>query len=102
LTGALVASSNVSFLVAYALGINGGMLFMMGLDKLLSRSGSLRTPEAVVYTMGLLGGSPGIVLGIHVFKHKTRKAGFQFVLLLIFTAQIAVLRLLGVTLRSEL
>lgn len=92
-------SSHVSTIVAYGLGINSGTLFFMGLDKMLARSGSLRTPEPIVYTMALLGGSPGVLLGIHLFKHKTRKAGFQFVLLVIFATQIGMARLLGITFR---
>jgi uncharacterized membrane protein YsdA (DUF1294 family) len=51
--------------------------------------------------MALLGGSPGVLLGIHVFRHKTRKASFQFVLLLIVVAQFALLRALGLELRGN-
>jgi uncharacterized membrane protein YsdA (DUF1294 family)/cold shock CspA family protein len=87
-------------LVAFLCGINVGAIFFMGLDKVLSRSKAVRTPEAIVYTMALLGGSPGVLLGIHVFKHKTRKAAFQFVLLLIVAAQFLLIRALGIQLRS--
>jgi len=34
------------------------------------------------------------LVGMHVFKHKTRKSAFQFVLLLILVAQVVVLRAL--------
>jgi uncharacterized membrane protein YsdA (DUF1294 family)/cold shock CspA family protein len=83
-------------LAAAFLAINVGAVFFMGLDKSLARSGSMRTPEVILFVIGLLGGSPGLLLGIHVFKHKTRKAAFQFVLLLIVVAQLGVVRLLNI------
>jgi uncharacterized membrane protein YsdA (DUF1294 family)/cold shock CspA family protein len=85
-------------LAAVFLALNVGAVFFMGLDKALARSGSVRTPEVVVFVIALLGGSPGVLLGIHVFKHKTRKASFQFVLLLIVVAQLWILRMLNVDL----
>lgn len=90
----------VSLAVAWLVGINSGAIFFMGLDKSLAKSASLRTPETILYVLALLGGSPGVLLGIHVFRHKTRKAAFQFVLLLIFGAQAFLLRALGISLRD--
>lgn len=83
-------------LAAAFLALNVGAVFFMGLDKFLARSGSVRTPEVIVFVIALLGGSPGVLLGIHVFKHKTRKASFQFVLLLIVAAQLWVARILNI------
>lgn len=75
------------------LGINAAGLTGMGLDKFLSRPGTaVRVPEVVLYVIALLGGVPGILVGMHVFKHKSRKAAFQFVLLLILVAQVAIFR----------
>lgn len=89
----MVSEAHLALGVSALLGINVAALVAMGLDKSLSRSSSLRFPEVILYTVALLGGVPGILLGIHVFKHKSRKPAFQFVLLLILTAQVAVLRL---------
>ena len=97
---AVAINFEVTPLVAWLIGINCGAIFFMGLDKSLARSASLRTPETVTFVMALLGGSPGVLLGIHVFRHKTRKAAFQFVLLLIFAAQALLLRALGLSLRD--
>ncbi len=99
LAAAVAINFDVTLIVAWLVGINCGSIFFMGLDKSLARSASLRTPETVTYVMALLGGSPGVLLGIHMFRHKTRKSAFQFVLLLIFAAQASLLRALGVTLR---
>jgi uncharacterized membrane protein YsdA (DUF1294 family)/cold shock CspA family protein len=83
-------------LAAVFLALNVGAVFFMGLDKLLARSGSVRTPEVIVFVIALLGGSPGVILGTNVFKHKTRKASFQFVLLLIIVAQLWLARTLNI------
>lgn len=99
ITTAVSINFEVSLLAAWLIGINSGAVFFMGLDKSLARSASVRTPETVIFVLALLGGSPGALLGIHVFRHKTRKAAFQFVLLLIFGGQAAVLRLLDFSLR---
>ena len=74
------------------LGINVAGLIGMGLDKSLASTPSMRYPEVVLYLVALVGGVPGILVGMHVFKHKSRKAAFQFALLLILVAQVAVLR----------
>jgi len=87
----------VTALTAYVVAVNLAALFFMGLDKSLARAASLRTPEVVLFILALLGGSAGILLGVHVFRHKTRKAAFQFVLFLIFLAQGALLRALKVS-----
>lgn len=91
------ANFEVTPVIALLIGINVGTLFCMGLDKSLAASRSLRTPESIIYTMAILGGSPGVLLSIYMFRHKTKKAGFQFVLLLIFLAQAVILRALGIT-----
>lgn len=78
--------------VSALLGINAAALVCMGLDKSLARSDSMRVPEVVLYLIGLVGGVPGLLVGVHIFKHKTRKAAFQFVLLVIVVAQLVVMR----------
>ena len=98
---ALSFSTDVSLLVGMFIGTNVAAIMSMGLDKSLARSNSLRVPEVILYVQALLGGAPGILLGIHVFKHKTRKAGFQFVLLLIVVAQVALFRLLDIDFRPD-
>ena len=83
---------HLSLSVSALLGINAAALFCMGIDKSLARSDSMRVPEVVLYLIALVGGVPGLLMGVHVFKHKTRKAAFQFVLLVIVVAQLVVMR----------
>ncbi len=82
--------------VSALIGVNIAAVTSMGLDKSFARSNAPRIPEVVLYVLALLGGSPGLLAGIHIFKHKTRKAAFQFTLLVVFMIQMALLRMLGV------
>ena len=63
---------------------------LCGHDKHAARTASTRVPEKVLLGFSLLGGSAGMLLGMHLFRHKTRKASFQFFLLLILALQVAV------------
>jgi uncharacterized membrane protein YsdA (DUF1294 family) len=60
-------------------------------DKRQARGGRSRVPERVLLGLALLGGSPGLVLGMLLARHKTRKASFLLVLALVLAAQGALL-----------
>ncbi len=90
-----------SLVASYAIGVNVASLIVMGLDKSLSASGSLRVPEKVLFALAVLGGGVGILLGMHVFRHKTRKVAFQCFLMLIFMAQFFLASKLGIELRNS-
>lgn len=47
-----------------------------GNDKKKSKRSMWRTPEAVLLTLSLLGGSIGALAGMRFFHHKTRKPKF--------------------------
>ncbi len=61
---------------------NIATFFLFGTDKLIAGSGVFRAPENVLLATAFLGGSLGALLGIHIFRHKTRKAGFQLIIAL--------------------
>jgi len=48
-----------------------------GVDKRAALNGTWRTPEASLLLLGLVGGWPGAIVGMHVFRHKTRKVSFR-------------------------
>ena len=58
----------------------------MGLDKLKARRGKWRIPEKTLFLLALSGGSPGGILGIYAFRHKTLHRqftlGFPIILIL--------------------
>lgn len=49
---------------------------LMGWDKFAARHSLPRIPEAVFYSLCLLGGFAGVSLGMILFRHKTLKPGF--------------------------
>ena len=52
--------------------------------------GARRTSENALWFSCLIGGSAGGLIGMHVFRHKTKKISFQAVLAIILVIQIAI------------
>jgi len=52
-----------------------------GYDKAQARSGGWRVPEKTLHGLALVGGFPGGWAGRALFRHKTRKGFFAFVLI---------------------
>lgn len=78
-------------LLPYFLVINVAAFFYFGLDKLKAGLGTRRVSERRLWALALAGGSLGALLGMHFFRHKTKQASFQGVLLFIFLVQVAAL-----------
>ena len=72
----------------YLILINAIGLWIMLLDKQKARRGSWRIPEATLMGITLLGGSIGMFLGMHLFRHKTRHPKFVIGIPLILILQI--------------
>ncbi len=64
-------------------------LFFMGYDKHQAKKGGFRISEATLFTTALLGGSIGSLLGMYLFRHKTKHWYFVFGMPLILILQIA-------------
>ena len=61
--------------------IASGITFLLyGFDKARSKNGGWRVPEIVLHGLALAGGFPGGWAGRSVFRHKTKKGIFVFVL----------------------
>jgi len=60
------------------------------LDKKAAIRGTQRTPENTLHLLALVGGWPGAVVAQRIFKHKTRKAGFQIIFWLTVFVNISV------------
>lgn len=48
----------------------------MGIDKLKAKKRAFRIPEATLFTLALMGGSVGSILGMYLFRHKTKHKTF--------------------------
>jgi uncharacterized membrane protein YsdA (DUF1294 family) len=73
------ASEKVVLILAAVYLVMSVILFLvMGRDKALSKTHQRRVPEATLFLLALLGGALGGVLGMQIFRHKTKHT--QFVL----------------------
>ena len=66
----------------------------MGIDKRKAIKRTFRIPEATLFIVALIGGSIGSILGMQVFRHKTRHWYFAFGMPAILVVQIVLLVLL--------
>ena len=76
--------------------INALALLLMLADKQRAKKHPWRIPESVLLASAALGGSLGALLGMWLFRHKTRKAKFFVTVPLLLAAQCALLYWLSV------
>lgn len=86
----------LKILAAYFTAINLIGFISMSRDKRSAVRNGRRTPEKRLFLYALLGGSLGSMLGMAVFRHKTRHLRFTIGLPLIFLAQAALAAFLAV------
>lgn len=51
---------------------------VMGIDKRRAKKRAFRIPEAVLFTIAIIGGSIGSIIGMRFFHHKTRHWYFVY------------------------
>lgn len=78
------------WLAIYLVVVNLLGFAMMGIDKSRARRRAWRIPEAHLIIVALIGGSVGAILGMWLFRHKTRHWYFAYGLPVILVLQIAV------------
>ena len=66
----------LKLLLFWLVGVNLALLCVMGWDKAAAIRGSRRVPETTLLALAVLGGSPGGILGMLLFRHKLRKSAF--------------------------
>lgn len=74
----------------YLLIINAAGLLLMLIDKGKAKRKVWRIPEWFLLTVALMGGSLGSLLGMYLFRHKTRKPKFALGLPAIFCLHLIV------------
>lgn len=75
----------------YLIAINLVTFFIYGIDKLKAKRGKWRIPESMLLTLAVVGGSIGALLGMLVFRHKTKHKKSIIGVPLILAAQVALL-----------
>lgn len=78
----------VYFLIYLAV-INVAAFAAMGIDKARAKADAWRIPEATLFLLAVLGGSVGGILGMRLFRHKTRHKTFTIGFLAILVCQLA-------------
>jgi uncharacterized membrane protein YsdA (DUF1294 family) len=79
----------VYLILCYLVLINLVTFAAMGIDKRRARKRARRTPEALLMLLAILGGSPGGILGMGLFRHKTKHRKFYIGMPLIFLLEFA-------------
>lgn len=62
----------------------------MGIDKLKAKKRGFRIPEATLFLIAFIGGSIGSILGMYLFRHKTRHRSFIIGMPVILAVQIII------------
>ena len=81
------------FLIYLAV-VNLAAFALMGVDKRRAKRGAWRIPERTLFLPAILGGSPGAILGMQMFRHKTRHRQFAIGIPLILLVQLVIVVLL--------
>ena len=80
-----------SMISVYLLIVNIVGFAMMGIDKQKAIRGAWRIPEASLFMVAIIGGSIGSILGMQLFRHKTKHWYFQYGMPAILILQILLL-----------
>lgn len=64
---------------------------MMGVDKASAKNHTWRIAEATFFLIAIIGGSIGCILGMYIYRHKTKHWYFVWGMPLILIIQIALI-----------
>ncbi len=73
----------------YLLAVNVLAFALMGVDKRRAVKAQWRVPEKTLFLFPVAGGALGGLLGMRLFRHKTKHWYFRWGFLLLFLAQLA-------------
>lgn len=80
----------ILWIISYLIIINIVGFLIMGIDKSKARNHSWRISESALFFVALIFGSLGCVIGMQVFRHKTKHWYFKWGMPLILLLQIAI------------
>ncbi len=79
----------MKYFLYYLIAINIITFLAFGIDKRKAEKGAWRIKESTLIALAAIGGSIGTLLGIKVFKHKTKHKKFTVGVPIIFILQVA-------------
>lgn len=82
-------------LMAYLATVNVLSFSLMGVDKKRARDQKYRIPEKQLFAWVVIGGSLGGVLGMQIFRHKTKHSQFKYGFPLILLVHLVFIGMLG-------
>ena len=78
----------MKFLIPYLIVVNAAAFLLMLIDKIKAKKKMWRIPERVLLGVSAIGGSIGGLLGMQLFRHKTKHWYFKFGMPLILFLQL--------------
>lgn len=66
----------MQFYIGYGIVINMITMLMMAYDKSQARKGGRRVRERTLFILSALGGAIGALLGMRIWRHKTKHVSF--------------------------
>ena len=82
-------------LILYVSILNIIGFLLMGIDKRRAKKHAFRIPEATLFTIAVIGGSIGTILGMYFFHHKTRHWYFTYGMPMILILQLLIIFILS-------
>ena len=86
--------NSLSLVICYLAITNIIGFALMGIDKRKAIRNAFRVPEATLFAIAIAGGSIGSILGMLLFRHKTKHWYFKFGLPIILLLQILLIVIL--------
>mgnify|MGYP001396215866 CR=1 FL=1 len=77
-------------LIGYLIAVNAVMLYLMAHDKSQAIKRGRRVPERTLFLWALIGGSPGAIAGMRIWRHKTKHLSFAIGMPAILAVQIGI------------
>lgn len=81
--------------VIYLAAVNITAFILYGADKKKAKRGQWRIPEKTLLGVAVIGGSAGAILGMFLFRHKTKHWYFRYGLPAILIVQLALVYVLS-------
>ncbi|OZU89762.1 hypothetical protein CIL03_01070 [Virgibacillus indicus] len=68
--------NDLNTVLPYILGVNVIVFILMGIDKRKAVKHQYRIPERTFWLLAFIGGAAGALIGMKVFRHKTKHRSF--------------------------